>query len=453
MATFLDFEEQMEVDPSTKTNPFFECLFYKETRSDKETADRPKIYKSGPCGGHLVRFDSAIEIEDGELYDCVNLADLILARGFGEMDFNWEGDCKNEIKDKKICSAHFDGLGKKFSAFGHVFLKRSAGKRQVLCSLPTEICCAHADGKRPLKKAWLTKGEARALRDEHGTHVFPGTPVCMEHKELAKKLEAEHVLFQCWSQNSQKTFCSPTKTMTQGSDFVPEHEEKPNFVTESGDGPNGITEQIKTLFFEFASALGMGRLKPRKPFQELTQLNQYRKALKIRFIIEQICKIVASDSPKILIQMVYNNEKETPSNQPESNQLENMLQIIGEEYRGSTDSFYRRNVLSVVANVIPYKEVVKYIRSLSSYAFYQAKRQFYGAKEYSLTERKERYSKSKVDHFLDFLMSPHRFHGSTVRKKDCKNDNRIQTEIPATLRMMRNPEIITTYETYLLEHT
>jgi hypothetical protein len=107
-----------------------------------------------------------IDNEEYAILGSVNEADLILSRGEGSFDINYNDEAIiDEIRGRKICKKHLDELSRNWhrGTYNHFYYKKGAHTNKKVCSYPDAL--EKHSPQRPLNKIKLeiNKDEARAV--------------------------------------------------------------------------------------------------------------------------------------------------------------------------------------------------------------------------------------------------------------------------------------------------
>jgi hypothetical protein len=118
-----------------------------------------------------------IDKEGDQMFGAENVADLVLSRGAGEFDLDYNNEeVRSRLDTTFICEKHLNELYHNWKRDGRHFIHR--GKEQkVMCSVPNEYAALHTsnDGKQvPDSGQYLQKKEAMAFLLQSGVLLHVG---------------------------------------------------------------------------------------------------------------------------------------------------------------------------------------------------------------------------------------------------------------------------------------
>ena len=100
-----------------------------------------------------------------------NEADLVLARGQGEFDINWDDPNEvSEVGKRFICKHHLEELSRNWDTARHI----KTHTREKFCSMPTTLGVAHARKNVKTYSQPLNHEEAKAILRVTGTLLHEG---------------------------------------------------------------------------------------------------------------------------------------------------------------------------------------------------------------------------------------------------------------------------------------
>lgn len=134
-----------------------------------------------------------------------------------------------------------------------------------------------------------------------------------------------------------------------------------------------ITEEVKTKLREFLNVIGVERLtlkSENKPFNELSRQTKRKKAYGCRKIRQIVYKIAAPGDEEQLEEMDCKKYSDEVWSSESSKQLKELMEAIVEQYEesfNSGDRADRRALLSLVAPIMPFAQLQKFIPGLTYY--------------------------------------------------------------------------------------
>ena len=133
-----------------------------------------------------------------------------------------------------------------------------------------------------------------------------------------------------------------------------------------------------------------------------------------------------------------------------------ILMEVVESYNELSDPGERRQVLSIIAHILPFKRLQELIPEATRHQVTQAKKhkeQFARGTSVPVSSGlpRERVDSSNVDHFLDFITSGHVIQDLPFGTKNIKMESGETTEIPKVIRLMILSRAVEQYITFCKE--
>uniref|UniRef100_A0A7E4VQX8 Uncharacterized protein n=1 Tax=Panagrellus redivivus TaxID=6233 RepID=A0A7E4VQX8_PANRE len=367
---------------SAANNGFPTCYFDRKRTTEHETEERPAISEvSSGCSDRstLISFRHLIDNND-ELFTqhgADNEADLILARGAGEFEHDWNDEnVVRQISKRFICTKHRDELSRQWK---HTI-------RFSKCAMPKGLGIDHTKPAKEKLRA-LQHVDAKAILYITGTLLHEGIEICKHHQKYARhtvtsldvkemnrviypqpitgnladseSLEADMELSkaQCLIGETPRTSRCQNINYAESPD---RKKKKPELITPPRlrnkcvpmTGPYGNAAQCH--FEELMQDLRIAPISLRKAWQKMSVRNQYRHINAFKKTIERIAVLVAgeSDAPNLL--RASNVFTETVSTGVWQNKAQNeILEEISIFYHAAESKTERRQALAFVADVIP----------------------------------------------------------------------------------------------------
>ena len=125
-------------------------------------------------------------------------------------------------------------------------------------------------------------------------------------------------------------------------------------------------------------------------------------------------------------------------------------------YQRSESWGNRRQLLSVITQAMTYKEVVQLLPDVTENKYYAAKRHAKtigpGVPVQSSMNVRQRMDPSKLDHFLDFITSPHVIRDLPYGERKMRMSDGSVQEMPNVIRCMGASDTIQHYKMYCSEN-
>ena len=162
--------------------------------------------------------------------------------------------------------------------------------------------------------------------------------------------------------------------------------------------------------------------------------------------------IIPGDAASIwdAIQTSQNVEKALGISQPADRKY---LEALAETYQNATSWDTRRQVLGIIADLVPFSQIQKFIPGLTEYRFKQARLHIlkYGCGVPVQRSPKMRLDECQLDHFLSFITSPHVVQDLPFGQRYLQLANGQVLECPNVIRSMIPQRIVTQYTQFCKE--
>ena len=150
---------------------------------------------------------------------------------------------------------------------------------------------------------------------------------------------------------------------------------------------------------------------PKKRWEELTTRSKHFRVDKATNVIVSALEVITpGDAASIweAIQTSQSVEKALGISQPADRKY---LEALAETYQNATSWDTRRQVLGIIADLVPFCQIQKFIPGITEYRFKQARLHTlkYGRGAPVSVQRspRMRLDECQLDHFLNFITSPH----------------------------------------------
>jgi hypothetical protein len=289
------------------------------------------------------------EIE--QMFGANNVADMMLSRGAGEFDLDYTDEAvRTRMAATFICNKHKKELYSQWNMDKKHFIHKGTGKKKM-CSIPNDLVSIHTsdDGKRnPATRQYLQKKEAIALLQQTGVLLHIGirkkllfifhevflSALCQAHAEYLGDIVTEE--------------CVVSMVQPRNHNLKNERHRA-----------EGITDEIETAFERFAHAVGVNIPFQRKPFNTCKIDTQRRKGTSVRKMRKTMYKIVAPDYEDELEKLDLFHDSTYVWSSKHTEKLTEIMEAFADSYHSATTSEERKAILSIVAPVLSYNEIVQ----------------------------------------------------------------------------------------------
>lgn len=192
---------------------------------------------------------------------------------------------------------------------------------------------------------------------------------------------------------------------------------------------------------------------PKKPWEKMSMRAKKIHASKAgRTIVSALEVITPGDAGSLWQAVKESNVVEKALGLKEPSKY---LQALAEVYENATGWDARRQILSVIVDLAPLKEIQRYIPGLTSYRFEMAKRHLIQhGRGVPIPPRRiyrVRIDETRLDHFLTFITSPHVVQDLPFGQRYLKLSNGHVLETPNVIRSMIPSRICDQYRQYCEE--
>ncbi|EFO91860.1 hypothetical protein CRE_08532 [Caenorhabditis remanei] len=379
-----------------------------------------------------------------------NAVALLLCRGTGECDLNFtDPKVVDHWRNVAICDRHVKELLTKWDdslSFrdSHIYRLQKQGKKEKACSMPDEIGIKHLHARPgPYNLETLNIDESDVINKHLGYLVHPGIPICQTHKKFVADLKINMTKTDRKRVRIQSGFFANAddETCSRDTSFV-------------GPSPKKQRTQGEYALRSFANFLNIDRICfPNKKFEELGELSKQKKVCTARKMIDGMLDVISGGDSALLkkkiLTKLYDDESWTTGS---SKNFDLIMKQVAAQFYVAHDRRNKRIILSIVANVVPYSTVEKYIPSLSRYMYHRARlyaRQYKENNSPASKDVREKYNRIAVQFFVDFITSPTVMIGLPYGVKKVKMTNGTKQEIPNTIRQQSSTEIYEMYKSLL----
>ena len=137
---------------------------------------------------------------------------------------------------------------------------------------------------------------------------------------------------------------------------------------------------------------------------------------------------------------------------PESNVDETLMAALSECYGAANNWATRRQILSIMADKVLYKTLLKYVPDLTKYRYTEAKRHCltHGRGMQVLHERAPRWdvSPSQIEHFIMFITSPHIMQDLPFGQRSIVLSDKTTIKVPNVIRTLIPERVLQQYTAY-----
>ncbi|CAF1386902.1 unnamed protein product, partial [Didymodactylos carnosus] len=175
-----------------------------------------------------------------------------------------------------------------------------------------------------------------------------------------------------------------------------------------------------------------------------------------RSIIKTVTSYIAPNDTDEVIHDIFHTKKDT-TNCKLDKQFISVMEAISDAYNNAEKWTTRREILSVVAPKINYKLVQPFIPGITKYRSSAVRRhalEFGTGKHIESTPvLRQRFEDYQVEHFIDFILSPHICTDMPFGEQCLKVSDGTELLVPNTIRNLIPSRIIDQYYSYILENS
>ena len=187
-------------------------------------------------------------------------------------------------------------------------------------------------------------------------------------------------------------------------------------------------------------------------WEEASERTKRRHTRKAKQAVDAVLEEVAPNQSDQLWQSLATSKSlgQHPFSDDEERADEVLMQALAECYRNANNWQTRRQILSIMADKVSYKALQRWIPILTRYRFSGARKHILvegrGVAP-SLQSSQTRMVVSQLDHFLDFITSPHVIQDLPFGEKSIKLSTKEIITVPNVIRMIIPESIVKQYLT------
>lgn len=242
------------------------------------------------------------------------------------------------------------------------------------------------------------------------------------------------------------------KANTAPSDRDPDFSPTDGIDMEDEENNHLIQEYIRKL----ADLANVQEVHFTRQFAGLSRKTKLKRASAVARLCKVIMDQMAADSPEELKRLVEDQRRRQLFLHEHTASASRFLETIADAFTNAPSPGMKRQTLSLVASLVPYRELLEYIPTLTLYHYKVARRhaKLLGPGVAPPQEKhvKERYDRKKVDMFIEFITSPHIVIDLPYGTATVKRASGVKEEIPNLIRIMNDEHIITQYLEMLREN-
>ena len=190
-------------------------------------------------------------------------------------------------------------------------------------------------------------------------------------------------------------------------------------------------------------------------WEEASERTKRHHTRKGKQAVDAVLDEVAPNQSGQLWQSLVTSESfgQHPFDDDEEHEDEVLMQALAECYRNTNNWQTRRQILSIMADKVSYKALQKWIPNLTRYRFSEARRHILVegkgvAPSLQSSQTRMAVSQTQLDHFLDFITSPHVIQDLPFGEKSIKLSTKEIITVPNVIRLMIREYIVKKYLTY-----
>uniref|UniRef100_A0A0N5BQ11 C2H2-type domain-containing protein n=1 Tax=Strongyloides papillosus TaxID=174720 RepID=A0A0N5BQ11_STREA len=370
-----------------------------------------------------------------DLFGAKNIVDLMMQRGAGNYDINWEVGIPENLKNLYVCELHVKELLTDYEKqiYNHI-KKRTYGTIQrehvYDCTVSTIKFDAHEFkyGKRVTHR--MDSKLCRKVLMKHNILFHPGHYICDKHWEAFNAIEEPEPDVSLLS--SDVTFKIDTTLDT---------------TLEST-----LSEKIGKIVRNLSSLLNLkGSLDSGKFIDDaMSSRNYNRKKYNLRCIIEAIAGVMVPNSEELIVDSFKDYLKEK-NYRIQEEKTPDIIENIIEVYNNAESKVQKLGALELLSTCMPYNQVVQYFNGLSRYVYTQSKYLAAGITDMKKRKRLERYDKEAVKDFVSFISTPLITTIIPWQEMKIVGMNNVKEKITMAVRDISNTAIIKMYMEYCNE--
>ena len=192
------------------------------------------------------------------------------------------------------------------------------------------------------------------------------------------------------------------------------------------------------------------------PWETASKKTQAFYVSKVKEVITETVHTLAPNDTDNLLKATLNSITAGEINDQTLSVNTGILMAVVESYNELSDPEERRQVLSIIADILPFKRLQELIPEVTRHQVTQAKKhkeQFGRGASAPVSSGlpRERVDSSKVDHFLDFITSGRVIQDLPFGTKNIKMESRETIEIPNVIQLMIPSRVVEQYITFYKE--
>lgn len=165
-----------------------------------------------------------------------------------------------------------------------------------------------------------------------------------------------------------------------------------------------ISTEVRTAFNQLVDAAGIRGACPAKDFRSFARDTKLRRVYALRKLTEIMLSIMAPDAETDLREMFISSFSPRSWRDSSETKLRKILEEIADQYEKTIDRRSKEIILSVVADILPYREIQNYISGVSIRRYYNAKRRAIRKEDMKpVKHHKTRYEPVRVNYFTTFI--------------------------------------------------
>jgi hypothetical protein len=241
----------------------------------------------------------------------------------------------------------------------------------------------------------------------------------------------------------------------QHSDAAPNTSETPWSVyspSESEPEDQSHPAIAKDLLNNFLKARNVSPIRNQLaiPWEDASQRTKRRYSRKAKQVVLAALEEIAPDCPNALLNVI-----DTQSDEEDYYVDKSLMEALVECYNNANHWSSRRQILSIMADKIPYSSLKNWIPGLSRYRFNMARHHTLlhgrGATVTSTKSTRMYIAPEKLDHFLTFITSGQVIQDLPFGEKTLKLSTGAKVTVPNVVRTLIPEQVVQQYMTYCKE--
>lgn len=227
--------------------------------------------------------------------------------------------------------------------------------------------------------------------------------------------------------------------------------------THAKSNTNLALRRLKLNQFLIASGKTEVR-QPKKKWEQLSSRTKNHRIQEAKDGVVAVLEVVAPEAAPSLWEALKESRCVENTLAPDSNVSqydEKYLKALSESYENAESWDTRRQILSIIADLVPYHVIQKYIPGITSFRIKTARHhrlQYGRGSSLSITKSpRMRVDSSKLDHFISFIISPHVVQDLPFGQRYLHLSEGRIIETPNVIRKMIPQRIISQYDQFCKE--